>query len=117
MMSCCLKPVMLQLLLLVLVLHTVAGRQIPASEHFSRLVQVSVVEEEVEGKVEVLAGPLHLHLERAAGSQLLRRVLAQEVYDIPTGTSSNLILMPFYLGFGGGGGTAWRVLVCRHAGG
>ena len=86
MMSRRLKPVMLQLLLQVLVLHTVAdGRKIPAREHFSRLVQVSVVEEEVEegGKVQVLAGPLHLHLERAAGSQLLHRVLAQEVSDFP----------------------------------
>merc|ERR1712130_51473 len=36
---------MLQILLLVL-LHSVDGREIPASEHSSRLVQVSVVEEE-----------------------------------------------------------------------
>ena len=70
---------MLQLLLQVLLLHTVAGRQISAREYFSRLVQVSVVEEVEGDKVEVLAGPLHLHLERAAGNQLLRKVLAQEV--------------------------------------
>ena len=68
---------MLQLLLLVL--HTSVGREIPASDYFSRIVQVSVVEEEEGGKVQVVAGPLHLHLGRAAGSQLLRRLLAQEV--------------------------------------
>ena len=92
MMSRRLKPVMLQILLQVLVLHTVAGREIPASEHFSRLVQVSVVEEE-GGKAQVLAGPLHLHLERAAGNQLLRRVLAQGVSNFLAGSSFNLILM------------------------
>ena len=72
-----LKPVMLQILLLVL-LHNVGGREIPASEHSSRLVQVSVVEEEGD-QLQVEAGPLHLHLGRAAGAQLLRRVLAEEV--------------------------------------
>ena len=88
-----LKPVMLQLLLQVLALHAVAdGRKVPASEHFSRLVHVSVVEG-AEGMVQVLAGPLHLHLERAEGTQLLRRVLAQEVSDFPAGSSSLLILM------------------------
>ena len=78
------------LLLVLLVLHTGVGREIPASEHFSKLVQVSVVEMEGEGegKVEVVAGPLHLHLGRAAGRQLLRRLLDQEVssYHFRLGT-------------------------------
>jgi hypothetical protein len=68
---------MLQLLLLVV--HTVAGREIPASEHSSRLVQVSVVVEEGGGQVQVAAGHLHLNLGRVAGSQLLSRLLAEEV--------------------------------------
>ena len=74
-----LKLVMLQLLLLVV--HTVAGREIPTSEHSSRLVQVSVVVEEGGGQVQVAAGHLNLHLGRVAGSQLLRRLLAEEVSD------------------------------------
>ena len=80
-MSRCLKLVMWQLLLLLL-LHTVAGREIPASEHSSRLVQVSVVVVEEEGgQVQVEVGPLHLHLGRVAGSELLSRLLAEEVSD------------------------------------
>ena len=78
-MSCRLKLVMLQLLLLVV--HTVAGREIPTSEHSSRLVQVSVVVGEGGGQVQVAAGHLNLHLGRVAGSQLLRRLLAEEVSD------------------------------------
>ena len=78
-MSRCLKLVMWQLLLLLL--HTIAGREIPASEHSSRLVQVSVVVEEEGGQVQVEVGPLHLHLGRVAGSELLSRLLAEEVSD------------------------------------
>ena len=70
---------MLQLLLLVV--HMVAGREIPANEHSSRVVQVSVVVGEEGGQVQVVAGSFHLHLGRAAGSQLLRRLLAEEVSD------------------------------------
>ena len=106
-----LKLVMLQLLLLVV--HTVAGREIPASEHSSRLVQVSVVVEEEGGQVQVTAGPLQLHLGRAAGSQLLRRILTEEVSDFRGSWR------PFFddllLGCGGGRGAACRILVCRDA--
>ena len=109
-------------LLLLLVLHTGFGREIPASEHFSRLVQVSVVEvegEEEGGKVEVVAGPLHLHLGRVAGSQLLRRLLAQEVSSHHFRGSWGLFLtsLCYVVGPGGGRGAAWRILVCREAGG
>ena len=74
-----LKLVMLQLLLLVV--HTVAGREITTSEHSSRLVQVSVVVGEGGGQVQVAVAHLNLHLGRVAGSQLLRRLLAEEVSD------------------------------------
>ena len=106
-----LKLVMLQLLLLVV--HTVAGREIPTSEHSSRLVQVSVVVGEGGGQVQVAAGHLNLHLGRVAGSQLLRRLLAEEVSDFGG------IWRPFdnlLSGCGGGRGAAWWILLCREAG-
>ena len=62
------KQVMLQFL--PLVLHIVVGREIPASEHFSRSVDVTVVEGD-GGEVQLVAGPLVINLGRVA---LLQRV-------------------------------------------
>ena len=70
------KQVMLQIL--PLVLHIVVGREIPASEHFSRSVDVTVVEGD-GGEVQLVAGPLLINLGRTAGNDLLSTVLAQEV--------------------------------------